>query len=355
MADPRSLVVGSGAGGLTLALLLAKAGHQVTLVEKQREIGGYLRRFVRNGIRFDTGYHFSGGFGDIFGQMMEILGFRDLIRSTPISNRIILKPNGCQILIPAGCGYQGALESLTGFFPNEASALQNFFDATRQIWTTRPMADLNDFSPLEFQLSRFDITTVGEYCRSLGLSAAAETAACSFAACHGSPTADAPMSFHANVSYCLYDSLSRPQDGGDAILQGFRREAAKLGITVRTGAELLQFAEPDSEGECREARFADGGTLSVDKVFFTIHPQSVQALLPEKTLTPRMRQRFSRMRETTSFFCVYYTVDEHTDLPEGLISFFSKNDLDSILRGTDGYSTGYLAERKIGLPGNYLS
>ena len=352
MVAPRSLVVGSGAGGLTLALLLAKAGHQVTLVEKQCGIGGYLRKFVRNGVSFDTGYHFSGGFGDMFGQMMEILGFRDLIRSKPISNRIILKQNGCRILLPPGCGHQGALESLTGFFPNESAALQEFFDATRKIWTTRPMADLTDFSPLEFQISCFDTTTVGEYCRSLGLSSAAETAACSFAACHGSPPADAPMSFHANVSYCLYDSLSRPQDGGDAILRGFRREAAKLGITIRTGAELLQFADPDPVGECREARFADGSMIPVDKVFFAIHPQSVRALLPEKTLTSRMRQRFSRMRETTSFFCVYYTVDEQTDLPEGLISFFSKNDLDSILRGTEGYSTGDLAERKMGLPGN---
>ena len=352
MADPRSLVVGSGAGGLTLALLLAKAGHQVTLVEKQHEIGGYLRRFVRKGISFDTGYHFSGGFDDVFGQMMEILGFRDLIRSTPISNRIVLRQGGTRILLPAGCGHQGALESLIEFFPDESSALRELFGATRQIWTSRPMADLNDFTPLEFRISLFDSTTVGEYCRSLGLSAAAKTAACSFAACHGSPPADAPMSFHANVGYCLYDSLSRPLDGGDAVLKGFRREAAKWGITVRTDAELLRFAEPDPGGECREARFADGSVTPVDKVFFAIHPQTVRALLPEKALSPRLQQRFSRMRESTSFFCVYYTVDGQTDLPEGLVSFFSENDLDSILRGTGGYSTGYLSERKNGLPGN---
>ena len=50
MGKAQTLVVGSGVGGLTMALLLARAGKNVTLVEKQREIGGYLRRFIRKGM-----------------------------------------------------------------------------------------------------------------------------------------------------------------------------------------------------------------------------------------------------------------------------------------------------------------
>lgn len=352
MSAPKTLVVGSGAGGLTLALLLAKAGHQVTLVEKQREIGGYLRRFLRKGIPFDTGYHFSGGFNDTLGQMLEILGIRDQIGSTPIPNRIVLKQTGDQVTLPAGCGHQGALESMIGAFPEDAAPLQELFNSVRQVWTSRQMADLHDFSPLDLRVSRFDTTTVREYCSSLGLSAAAETAAGSFAVCHGSPLADAPVSFHAQVGFCLYDSLARPLEGGDAMLRGFRREAARLGIDIRTGAELLQFAEPDSEGKCREARFADGSSLHVDEVFFAIHPRAVSALLPEKLQTSQFLRRISRLRETTSFFCVFYTVDDLPDLTEGLVSCFSENDLDSILRGTGGYSTGYLTERKTDRFGN---
>lgn len=343
---PQTLVVGSGAGGLTMALLLAKAGRSVTLVEKQPQIGGYLRRFIRKGVPFDTGYHFSGGFHDVLGQMAEILGIADQIESTPIRNLITLKQSGKQVLLPSGCGHSGALDAMCASFPDDAGPMKRLFDAVRHVWQTRQMADLYDFSPLHFSVTRYDTVTVREFCTELGLSAAAETAAGSFATCHGSPTGDAPMSFHAQVGYCLYDSLARPHDGGDAMIRGFRREALKRGITIRTGTELLRFAEPDSDGKCREARFADGSSLPVDDVFFTIHPNAVGELLPEKALAAQFRRRLLRLQETTSFFCVYYIVDRPPEgLPDGLTSIFSHDDLDLILRG-GGYSTGYLTERK---------
>lgn len=351
MGNAQTLVVGSGVGGLTMALLLARAGKNVTLVEKQRTIGGYLRRFIRKGMYFDTGFHFSGGFHDALGQMLEILHIDDLVTGSPLSNTIVLKKTGHGILLPASCGFDGVCDILCGHFPNEKNGLKNLFSAIRDIWKNRNMADLADVSPIKFDISRFDTTTVREYCTEAGLSAAAETAAGSFATCHGSPPADAPMSFHAFVGYSLYDSLARPHDGGDAIIRAFRREAARLGITIRTEAELLPFGDPDSTGVCREARFRDGTAIPVEDVFFTIHPRAVSELLPEKARTSQFQRRLGRMQETTSFFCVYYTVDESVEIQDGLISCFSENDLDTILRGTGGYSTGYLVERKKDISG----
>ena len=48
------IVVGSGASGLTMALLLAMNGNSVLLLEKSPFIGGSLARFSRRGIPFDT-------------------------------------------------------------------------------------------------------------------------------------------------------------------------------------------------------------------------------------------------------------------------------------------------------------
>jgi len=46
--DPRALVVGGGLAGMTAALSLAEAGHEVFLVEKEAELGGNMRNIYFN-------------------------------------------------------------------------------------------------------------------------------------------------------------------------------------------------------------------------------------------------------------------------------------------------------------------
>lgn len=65
MAD-RAIIIGSGIGGLECAYILARHGYEVTVLEKERNIGGSLQTFVRRGSdgrthSFDTGFHYVGG------------------------------------------------------------------------------------------------------------------------------------------------------------------------------------------------------------------------------------------------------------------------------------------------------
>ena len=48
-------VIGAGFGGLTVACLLAKKGHKVTLFEKNDQVGGRARIFEEKGFKFDMG------------------------------------------------------------------------------------------------------------------------------------------------------------------------------------------------------------------------------------------------------------------------------------------------------------
>ena len=51
----KSIVIGSGFGGIAAALRLKAKGHDVTLVEKHSDLGGRARVFERNGFKFDGG------------------------------------------------------------------------------------------------------------------------------------------------------------------------------------------------------------------------------------------------------------------------------------------------------------
>ena len=50
-----SVVIGSGFGGIAAALRLKAKNHNVTLIEKQKDLGGRARVFKRNGFTFDGG------------------------------------------------------------------------------------------------------------------------------------------------------------------------------------------------------------------------------------------------------------------------------------------------------------
>src|SRR3954462_15782414 len=55
------VVLGSGLGGLVSAIILAKEGYSVCVLEKNNQYGGNLQTFVRDKTIFDTGIHYIGG------------------------------------------------------------------------------------------------------------------------------------------------------------------------------------------------------------------------------------------------------------------------------------------------------
>ena len=55
------LVIGGGLGGLMTGAILSKVGFKVTVLEKNRTVGGGLQCFPRHGKIFETGMHIMGG------------------------------------------------------------------------------------------------------------------------------------------------------------------------------------------------------------------------------------------------------------------------------------------------------
>jgi prolycopene isomerase len=72
---PRAIVVGSGIGGTAATLLLAHAGIPVTLVEKNRRIGGSCSGYDKRGFHVDIGTHmFSRGDKGPLGDVLRRAG-----------------------------------------------------------------------------------------------------------------------------------------------------------------------------------------------------------------------------------------------------------------------------------------
>lgn len=50
-----TVIIGSGIGGLTTAVLLGRAGYKVLVLEQHHQAGGCCHSFKKKGFEFDTG------------------------------------------------------------------------------------------------------------------------------------------------------------------------------------------------------------------------------------------------------------------------------------------------------------
>ena len=79
----KAIVIGSGFAGLSSAAYLAKAGVDVTVIEKNEDLGGRARKFKASGYTFDMGpswYWMPEIFDNFFGDFdFTTKDFYDLI------------------------------------------------------------------------------------------------------------------------------------------------------------------------------------------------------------------------------------------------------------------------------------
>ena len=55
-----AIVIGSGIGGMTTAVLMSKVGKKVLILEQHDQAGGCCHTFIDKGYEFDVGIHYIG-------------------------------------------------------------------------------------------------------------------------------------------------------------------------------------------------------------------------------------------------------------------------------------------------------
>jgi all-trans-retinol 13,14-reductase len=330
------IVVGAGISGMTLAALLAANKRRVLLLEKAGHVGGSLSRFWRQGVPFDTGFHFTGGFGPggILQEMLDVLGMSDRIQpvyfAAKESNRCVFEEESASFYLPLGL--TNTIVGLKQYFPAESAGIDKYFELIRTVCAkTLPMdlrkiaetPDIIDQDYVSFQ-SVLDELFTDKLLKGL-LSI--------YCSCYGTRPAEVSFANHSRVVFNFHESVARVKDGGDAFIRGFKDNLEQAGVDILCGRYIAECVDVEHD---KVGTFVldDGSCVKSDFCTFTIHPQKILKTLPAKHLSKAFIERVSEFESSLGFFSLFGVLKEpipQDDAAPSITSLFPCSDVNKLL------------------------
>jgi all-trans-retinol 13,14-reductase len=330
------IVVGSGISGLTMALILGMNGRRVLLLEKNPSIGGSVSRFYKNGIPFDTGFHFTGGLqkDGILYDILSVLEIRDLIKPIFLSqdraNCFFIESEGRQYEVPYGI--DNIKNKFKEYFPGEASAIDRYFGMVQKVCDITPSMNLRTIFS-EHILIDEDFVTLEEVLNKITQNCVLKALLSALAMCYGVKPEEISFANHSRMCLGLYHSVARIENGGNALVQAFKKKFKDHNIEIRCNRHITELADINNK---KVGRFIlnTGEEVSGDNCIFTIHPREVLKILPREYISRAFADRVSDFESSAGFFSVFTVLEpdyEEPDFGLSILSIFPHCDINGLL------------------------
>jgi all-trans-retinol 13,14-reductase len=132
------IVVGSGIGGLSVAALLAREGRRVLVLERHYVAGGFTHTFERKGYRWDVGIHYVGEMhrrNSVLRRVCDaVSGGRLSWAPMPeVYDRAVFLKGGREEIYDFPAGRENLKARLKSYFPEEARAIDRYFDLVDRV------------------------------------------------------------------------------------------------------------------------------------------------------------------------------------------------------------------------------
>ncbi len=296
------IIAGSGLGGLLSAVILAKEGMKVCVLEKDKQIGGCLQTFSLQKTVFDSCVHYIGGLGEghTLHRLFSYAGIMDKLKLKAFDpdgfDRIAFADDAS--LYPHAVGPEHFVEQLLPYFPKEKKALEQYIQTVKTVGDHFPLYRLRKGAaeekavvsgwPLVSTLQAItDNTLLQQVLAGNNLLYAGE--------------ADkTPFYLHALVLESYMHSAHKVVPGSSQISKYLWQELQLHGGTVIRNEEVISLVEEN--GRLTYAVTQSGQRYYGRQFIANMHPEALLGLLQSSLLKPAYRSRIKGLQQTTSAF-----------------------------------------------------
>lgn len=322
----KCVIIGSGLGGLSTGVILAKNGYEVTILEQSHQIGGCLQCFERNGVKFETGMHFIGSMedGQSLSNYFKYLEIRDKISLSRLDDDAydVVSLRGERFSFPFG--REAFIERFSERFPSQRKNLENYYDLVEKVaaLSSYYRVDQNNTSGgfVDDELLLRNINDVIDQTISDPLLRDVLVGNLPLYAAQKDKTSFATHAFIVNF---YNKSAYRIVGGSDRIAEALLEVLTQYGGRVLTRHKVTKILV---EGKYATGVMTDNGTMfAADVVISDIHPSQVIDLVDEHTFTAAYKARVRSIPNTVSIFSLYLHFKEGA-MPYMNHNFYSYGD-----------------------------
>jgi phytoene dehydrogenase-like protein len=311
-----TIIVGSGAGGLTAAVALARAGQKVLVLEQHYLPGGWCQSFSLEGYRFSPGVHYIGecGPGGSMRRLWEGLGIGSDLELCE------LNPDGYDHLLIEGerfdipRGHDRYFARLCERFPHEREGLTRYFDTLqrlhREVLACDTMLSFPRVLALPFKsptLLYWGFRTHGAlldatiHDRRLRAILAAQSGD------HGLAPSRVSLPLHASLIAHYQHGAYYPRGGGGripmALIKALRRHGGKIRLRCDVSRIVVE------KGRAVGVELASGERIAARNVISNADPAVTFGKLLPAEHSRRERRRLARTEYSVSLMSVFCAVD----------------------------------------------
>lgn len=312
------IIIGSGLGGLLCAGILASAGLDVLVLEQGAQPGGCMQTYRRQGLDFDTGFHYVGGLdeGTPMHAVFRHLGLMQLPwqRMDRLFDRVTI---GGQTFAFAQ-GYDDFVQTLAADFPHEHAALKQYARLLKQA-SAHELDALDPAGNADTSFTeRLMETNARQYLQSLFSDPLLIDVLSGTALKMELRSESLPLFtfLHAHSSYL--ESSWRLKGGASQLADTLVRGIRAQGGEVLCKAQVTGLSGHD--GKVSLARCADGTCHEAEFFISSLHPAATCALAGQsQPMRPAYRRRMAALENTCGMFTASLVLKPQT------VEYFNHN------------------------------
>ena len=336
-----SIILGSGAGGLTAALCLARAGQKILLLEQHDVPGGWCHSFTLKGQRFSPGVHYVG-------LVSEGEGTNELLCGLGVANDLVffeMNKKGyehCHIgedRFSMPSGIENLKDELIQRFPKEKKAIVKYLDLVKSIHTQLlvipKLKGFWDHLTVPFKtkyvgkFGLFTLKRVIDWHIKDPLLKAILNVQCGD---HGLPPKRASFLVHSVLMSHYFDGGFYPMGGGGGFVKAFTKRIKSLGGEIRTQSKVDRILV--EQGKAIGVKLENGEVIKADRVISNADPNiTFLKLVGEDNISKKLKKRLENTKYSTSSLIMFLTLDIDVTkygIDSGNIWKISESDLDAV-------------------------